>query len=661
VICKWWRVKFKSVKRKIEKYQKQFSPLFWGTVISCGLFATLVFLYFFPDVLYSKYGFLKVNEKTLQDILQVSFTVVGVIFGVFLQQLCEFLIVPDKEVLHPLRSKSLFTEFFFALEEFSDRINKDEKKLLDDEKTSITILLSSPVLVDFTEITKIIDDNNYTTKYEKLVNHIFSTEKKFTKQIICLDKSPSQFQGISPLQRFIKSFSGYIISDQYKGIEETLFYDKLDTFRRNITQKTYRFCESPFIKDCIKFAKEDDLQWQAIVIEAPQIRFFKAVVGFYGEDFFQKYSRLGLMSSRLQKPFKDSENQGFVSDEPDIVQWVKDGLVNPYIPDEEGKAKSIMHHSSVVHDKITKVKPSEEGTTEEPVMIDTLKTLETVKVSYKHGPNSILRDIEYPVYDGTKAPPIKIIYCQHLFHPLIAESATWSSLNIRMLGDKRVLDMCCGVGVQGLASIDKGATFVHGVDSDPIALLCAIENYKRKVNNKPSIQVSVTLSEGFANIKAKTFDKFETIFKDTLNNSTWNGKLNNQRKEELLNLFESNRDYAQKIYKGCISKDFDIIILEPPFVEFSEDDISPSHDSLYDKHFIVTRSLLENAKKYLNKPQNSEDWEKPCVMQSFSSLESIIELEKYIDKVVRYKIFRKSCIEKNGAYWYCYHLIPIID
>ncbi|MBU0459739.1 50S ribosomal protein L11 methyltransferase [Patescibacteria group bacterium] len=654
----------KSVKRKIEKYEKQFRPLVWGTSLSCLLFITLVSLYFFPTVLYSKYGFLKVNEKTLQDILQISFTVVGVFFGVFLQQLFGFLIVPDKEVLHPLNKKSLFPEFFSALEEFSDKIKKDEKGLLDDKRTNITILLSSPVLVDFDEIPKIIKDENYKTKYEILVNEIFNSEKKFERKIICLDIFQSQQQGLSPIQRFIKSFSGFIISEQYGGEtikdREVSYYRDVDTFRRNIAHKVSVFCDSPIIKEYMKFAKEDDLQWQAIVVKAPQIRFYKAVVGFYGEDFFKKYSFLGLMNE-IKSRLIDPDNQGFVSDEPDIVEWVMTGLVNPYIPDKEQKARVITHHSSGVHDKITKEKPCGEGTTEESVMIDNLKTLETVNVTYTHGPNSILREIEYPMFDGTISNLIKIKYCQYLFHPLIAESATWSSLNIRMLGDKRVLDMCCGIGVQGLASIDKGATFVHGVDNDPIALLCTIENYKRKVNNKSSIQVSVTLSEGFENVKAKTFNEFEKIFKDTLNNSTWNGNLNDQRKEEILKLFEDNRNYAQEIYKGCISKDFDIIILEPPFVEFSEDNASPSHDSLYDKHFVVTRSLLTHAKDYLKQSQDSKDWKKPYVFQSFSSLENIVEFENYIDGVVRYKIFRKSCIEKNGAYWYCYYLIPIYE
>ena len=99
----------RSVKRKTEKYDKQFRPLVKCLSISFIIFAILVLLYFFPKVLYSKYGFLEVNEETLKDILQIGFTIAGVVFGVFLQQLLEFLIVPDKEVLYPLEGTTIIT------------------------------------------------------------------------------------------------------------------------------------------------------------------------------------------------------------------------------------------------------------------------------------------------------------------------------------------------------------------------------------------------------------------------------------------------------------------------------------------------------------------------------------------------------------------------
>ncbi len=666
----WWLFKYKQFSWKVTKYEKRFRRLVNGNSVFGGLFALLVYLYFFPELLYSQYGFLEVNEKTLQDLLQVSFTVTGVIFGVFLQQGIEFLIMPEKEVLYPLDKKALFHEFYAALEEFSDKLKEDDRLL--DEEAKITILLSSPILVDFIEIDKILDNEkfkNYRTKWEILIYDIFNNPK-VSKKIICLNVSHLQSQGYSPLQRFIKSFSGYVISEHYKNnnIKDDFFYDKVDTFRKNITRKILTFCQEQIIKKNIVFAKEDDLQWQAIVIHAPKIRFYKAIVGFYGEDFFKKYSRLGLMSS-LKKPLENPDNRGFVSDEPDIVKWVEEGLIAPYIPDPNKKQEEVnipTHHSSEVHNKITKEWLERDGETEEKVMIDDLKKLGTVQVSYKHGRNSILREIDYPIYDGTQSPPIKIIYCQPLFHPLIAESATWSSLNIRMPGNNggKILDMCCGIGVQGLAAIDKGAKFVHGVDSDPIALLCAIENYKRKVSCKSDVKVSVTLSEGFGEVKEVNFDKFGEIFEETLNNPIWHEILkNDNRKNELRKLFNDNKDYASQIYTQEIPKDFDLIILEPPFVEFSQDNNSPSHDSLYDKHFKVIRDLLEHAKDFLRLPTSpdTEDWENPYIMQGFSSLENIIEFETYIETVANYKIFRKACVQKNGVYWYCYHLIPNQD
>src|SRR3989304_2956043 len=95
VISAVWLNRSDSATRIVIKYDNQFKPLLKDSAISFYLLIILAFFYFFPSILYSKYGLFKIEEKTVQDILQLLIVIAGVIFGVFFQQLIQLLLVPD--------------------------------------------------------------------------------------------------------------------------------------------------------------------------------------------------------------------------------------------------------------------------------------------------------------------------------------------------------------------------------------------------------------------------------------------------------------------------------------------------------------------------------------------------------------------------------------
>lgn len=643
---------------KANKYPKQWKAYLRGAI--CSFLVLLTFVVFY----------LSVDERSLFNILLgVGVTISGVVFGVFLQELISFLIVPDKDVLFPLRRDALFSEFHSSLEEFSEKINHDDKKLLDDPDTEIWVLLNSPLLIDFDETEEVISDKNYRTKFEKELHHIFSTDRGFKRHLICLSMESSQLHGVSPWERFLKAFSGYVISaiPKFRAFNldskaQDEFYSHVDAFRKGMKDKVHSFCGSSYVAPHIHFASQDDLQWQAIVIKAPQIRFYKAVVGFYGEDFFRKYSRLGLMSGMRKDLVSNPDNQGFVSDEPDIVDWVIDGLIKPYFDEGSHNIDAVKHHTSDVQKTICETLPRMEGTSEISTLIDNLSNFSSVKLAYEHGESQLLRKLEYPVYgnrENTDSHREKreLTYCQFLFHPLIAESSTWSSFNLRLPKNSAVLDMCTGIGVQALSAIDRGAKDVHVVDIDPVALLCAAGNL-RKFGDRDGLTIKVSLGDGFC---IYPFGDFVSKFEDSLKNVFWKNYITQDREKELKDLLSENLDWVEGHYESEIrEKSFDLIILEPPFVEFSNSELTPSHNSLYDSHFRLLRRLLRDSVRYLKASDESDDpWLRPYVFQSFSSLENTDELESFVEAESLYSIFRKHCVERNGVHWYTYHFLPI--
>jgi len=648
-----------QARKKAVKYPRQYRAYLSGAAWSFVALAAIVVLYLCIQ-----------RTNWVHILLGVSVTISGVVFGVFLQELLSFLIVPDKDVLFPLRRNALFAEFHGALHEFSELINKDRRGLLDDPETQIWVLLSSPLLVDFGEIDRVISQENYRTKFERELHKIFSASQNFSRHLVCLSMEPSRLFGVSPWERFIKAFSGYVISDlpEFRDIQiapnsaqADAFYQKVDALRRRITARVNDFCQNTYVKPHIQFASQGDLQWQVIVIKAPQRRFYKAVVGFYGEDFFRKYSRLGMMSEIRESVAENPDNQGFVSDEPDIVDWVISGLVEPYSQPGSPRLDFEYHHSNDVHKKISEILPAMEGLNQIRTIMDNLAQFESMELKYSHGPAKLMRTIEYPIYLPRVAEtpsPRSLTYCQYLFHPLIAESSTWSSFNLRLPVGGYVLDMCTGIGVQALAAIDRGAAFIQAVDIDPIALLCAAENL-RQMDSKPDLTVKVSLGTGYS---IQPYDKFQSIFEKSLDDQLWGNALNTDRREELNQLFERNKEWIKEHYASKVQEHaFDLIILEPPFVEFSRTNSSPSHDSLFDPHFKLLRCLLCDSVKYLkHSEETNDDWLKPYVFQSFSSLESSEEFERFLEEKRLYRIFRKHCIERNSVRWYAYHLLPLV-
>lgn len=644
-------------RKKAIKYPKQWRAYVRGAVWSFVALFSFVVLYFSVQE-WSWFNF----------VLGVAVTISGVVFGVFLQELLSFLVVPDKDVLFPLRRNALFSEFYGALRQFSDKIKHDEGNLLDDEETEIWVLLSSPLLVDFDETDKVTENPHYRTKFEKELHHIFSASQDFTRHLVCLNMEASRQFGVSPWERFLKVFSGYIVSASKEfseseilpsSSEEVKFYSKVDAFRRRMRIRVHDFCKNTYVKPHLRFATQVDLQWQAIVIKAPQIRFYKAVVGFYGEDFFRKYSRLGLMSQIRTEAILNPDNQGFVSDEPDIVDWVIDGLVRPYFQETPVALSQAKHHSCGVHETISEILPNREGTSQIRTLVDDMSRFTSINLKYEHGPAKLLRKIEYPVYgsaDNGAPKTRKLTYCQYLFHPLVAESSTWSSFNLRLSGGHSVLDMCTGIGVQALAAIDRGATFVQTVEVDPIALLCAADNF-RVHGEREGLTIKCSLGDGFT---IRPFSEFETKFKESIQDRQWGETLTQCRKNELNDLLEMNRNWIEDHYAEDIEKEaFDLVVLEPPFVEFSHTELCPSHDSLFDPHFKILRLLLRDSIRYLKHADEATDpWLRPYVFQSFSSLESTEELESFLESEKLYTIFRKHCVERNNVHWYAYHLLP---
>ena len=264
---------FNKLNRKKLKYPGEYKTLTWVTSVFAGTFSVFVLLYFFPCFLYYEWGFIPCKEETAKDILQICFTISGVVFGASFQQFIVFYLSPDKDVMQPLVANSIFREICHSLDEFSEKINNDKKGLLND-KTEITILLSIPIVIDFFEIEYILEDKNYVTEFEKKINKIFiNSDRTFKRSIYCLHTTPLLNLGISPFQRFLKSFCGYLITENFKekkidiNINKNFdsFCEKVYILRKHLTYRINKFCEQEHIKKNLKYVKEDDLQWQVLV------------------------------------------------------------------------------------------------------------------------------------------------------------------------------------------------------------------------------------------------------------------------------------------------------------------------------------------------------------------------------------------------------------
>lgn len=685
-----------TFKRRIDRYEDEYRSIRGWCAVTLLIFLTCAACYIFPELMFwGDFGFIPASRAFTEKSWQIAATVTGVVFGAYVQQLLHFLVTPRSDALSSLQAEVLLKEFVRLLEDFREKLQRDDENYLDDEKVRVDILLSSPVLLMFEELKAERGPGlgeSERTRFEKAVVHIFASDKKFSRRIICLDKSPQRHVGFSALGRFLKVFAGWAASDwaasqgRAEGHAGGLASKKRDEFyrcyrrtRQRLVRRAWSFCDHPAIKPHLQFSSADDINWQAIAVLGGATKFNRAVVGFYGEEYFRRTSALGLMSSMLEEDSAVVPNRGFFSTELDVVSWVSAALIEPYAKEDRvaGEAEELeqgrgIHHSVSVIERTLNQLPTGTLTRAErvhSVHIEDGRCLKGLDLKLTSDSQNMFTDIEYPRFDGSCGKRV-LLYCRHLYHPLLAESSLWSSQNIRLVGtEARVLDMCCGIGVQGISALDRGAKEIHAVDSDPLALLCAGENLRRRLEefddhaDKP--KVSLTLCDGFQHVKAKSQEEWKGKLERLMREDFWQEK-GGRFLGGVEEVWQRNESFIERAYVDRVPNNaFDVVLLEPPFVEFLPELAAfkavPHHllGGFVDEDFRLTRSLLLEAHAYLKDWDRADyRWVRPCAQQSFSSLENVAEFELFVERTAQWDIFRRSSLRLNGIYWHFYHLVP---
>lgn len=637
----------------MRKYKKTFEPTVTGFVI---FFLMFVVAAFFQVVDYFP------KDTTWRILLDVAMVIVGVVVGAYLQQIVIFMTVPDKEVLHPLDKDSLFDEFQRALRDFYDKVEPSRSSKLSSD-TQVYVLLNSPLLLSLEEARLAADGNLIKSQFEDDLLRVFGAEGQFKRTLISLSMTPLTTTGPAPWHRFMKAFSGFVISELFKhrcpSDSETMqeVNKCLSQFRDAVSQKVAEILNDRRIKNNFYATDEDEIQWQVIAFTSPSLRFSRAVVGFYGYDFLRKHSIFGPLGDLRQH--QDSESRGFVTDEPDIVNWVIEALIRPYLENAKPGCPLNTHHTATVAQKFHDIF-QDNGRTREDYSYVSNSQKRTISLEYEKSKQRSIVEFDYPDFGSPLSKTIKLNYLPGLFHPILGESSLWTSELINhQESETLMVDMCCGTGVQGITALQKGFQRCIFLDEDPLAVLATSMNLLKIFGDDAKNRASVSRSKNLSDPSDASFDAFELALEEAINRAQDKQSSTGVALDwtDITNYISANRERLSELFNPDLSSDWkqaNLVMLDPPYVDYMPSNQSKPLSCLVDPNFSTVRALLEQVETAARAGQLPYGCR---VVQSFSSLESCEDLEEYLSA---HEWTITNCLKQNRhrAYWVTYFLEP---